>query len=79
MKKIFIAFLLVGVMSMSFAIPAMANTAAATQETVKEASYQEIEPFFEKTTIYHRWVGGRLQFRVWGVVSMRWLTDWAYV
>ncbi|MCL1863574.1 MAG: hypothetical protein FWF78_08415 [Defluviitaleaceae bacterium] len=82
MKKILVAFLLIGVMALSFAAPAMANT-AATQETVKiEASYQEITPFFEQTVIYHRrsLCGcDRLQFRVWGMISGRWLTDWAYV
>jgi len=82
MKKALVAFLLVGVTALSFAVPAMAN-AVATQETVKiEASYQEIVPFFERTKIYHRWsICGclQLQFRVWGMVSGRWLTDWLYV
>ena len=79
MKKALVTFLLVGVMALSFAVPAMANT-VATQETVKlEASYQEIVPFFEQTKIYHRWATGGLQFRVWGMISGRWLTDWAYV
>ena len=80
MKKALVTFLILSVMSLSFAVPAMANTTEATQETVKiEASYQEIVPFFEQTVIYHRWATGGLQFRVWGVHSMRWLTDWAYV
>jgi hypothetical protein len=74
MKKAVIAFMLLIVMAMSFAVPAMANTVE-----VKDASYQEIVPLTERTVIYHRWSGGRLQFRVWGAVSMRWLTEWQYV
>ena len=81
MKKALVTFLLVGVMALSFAAPAMANTVVA-KETVQEASYQEITPFFEQTIIYHRrsLCGcGRLQFRVWGAISGKWLTDWLYV
>lgn len=78
MKKILVAFLLVGVMALT-AVPAVANT-AVTQETVKiEVPCQEIVPFTEITKIYHRNHHGRLQFRVWGVVSMKWLTEWTYV
>ena len=38
MKKMILTFLLVSVITLSFAVPAMANTAVAV-ETVKEASY----------------------------------------
>lgn len=78
MKKAFVAFLLIGVMAMPFAVPAMANT-VVEKETVKEATYQKIEPLTDMTRIYHRMSNGRLQFRVWGMNSMRWLTDWQYV
>jgi len=79
MKKAVVTFLLVCVMAFS-SVPAMAST-AVTQEIVQETSYQEIVPFFEITIIYHRWCGccDRLQFRVWGAISGRWLTDWQYV
>jgi hypothetical protein len=81
MKKALVTFLLVGVMALSFAVPAMANTIVA-EETVQETSYQEIVPSFEQTIIHHRRSicgCGRLQFRVWGATSMKWLTDWLYV
>jgi len=78
MKKAFIALLLISTMAMPFAVPAMANTVVA-EEAVKEATYQEIVPLTEKTRIYHRMSNGRLQFRVWGMVSGRWLTEWQYV
>jgi cytochrome c5 len=80
MKKKLVAFLLAGVMALSFAVPAMANTVVA-QETVVEATYQEIAPLTERTVIYHRVCVccHRLQFRVWGATSMRWLTDWLYI
>jgi len=80
MKKRLVAFLFISVMAMSFAVPAMANTAVVS-EPVKTTAEQGIEivPFTEMTRIYHRWATGGLQFRVWGINSMRWLTDWAYV
>ena len=78
MKKILFAFLLVIVMSLSFAVPAMANVAVVS-ESVRTAEYQGITPFTEMTRIYHRMSNGRLQFRVWGMTSGRWLTDWAYM
>lgn len=77
MKKTLVAFLLVGVMAMSFAVPAMAKTAVEPTSAVEYGI--EIMPFSEQTRIYHRWSGGRLQFRVWGVTSARWLTNWQYV
>ena len=79
MKKALVTFLLISVMALSFSVPAMANPVTVVEETAKEASYQEITPFTEITIIYHRWATGGLQFRVWGVVSMRWLTEWQYV
>ena len=40
--------------------------------------YIEIVPFHELTRIYLRTnSAGVLQFRVWGITSGRWLTDWA--
>jgi len=79
MKKALVTFLLVGVMALS-AVPAMASTVVA-DETAQKASYQEIVPFVDPTIIHHRLCVccGRLQFRVWGMSSMRWLTDWAYM
>jgi hypothetical protein len=78
MKKVLISVLLAAVMAVSITFPAMAAP-DVVQETVKPTAYQEIEPFMEFTRIYYRWSNHRLQFRVWGIVSGRWLTDWAYI
>ena len=75
MKKIFLAFLLVSVMALSFAVPVMANDYAVAAE-------QEVEPFTERTRIYNRRSicgCGQLQFRVWGITSGQWLTPWTYI
>jgi hypothetical protein len=77
-KKRLITFLLVSIMALSFTVPIMATTNVAA-ETIKDATYQEIVPFTQMTRIYHRFNNGRLQFRVWGITSGRWLTDWAYM
>ena len=81
-KKRLVAFLFVGVMAMSFVVPAMANTAVVL-EPVSTTSTQtsEIAPFSEQTQIHFRACGCclRLQFRVWGVTSGKWLTDWQYL
>ena len=83
MKKIFITFLLICVMSMSFAAPAMVTGAVANETVTVEVAVEvggETTTDTEITVIYHRWCDcGRLQFRVWGVVSMKWLTDWQYM
>lgn len=75
MKKRLVVCLFVIVMAFSFVIPAMAN-----ETTVKEPVYgtneQEISPRTEQTQIYWRNYQGRLQFRVWGLTSGRWLTEW---
>jgi len=62
-------------MAFSFAIPAMATEATATQQ-VSEAEAQEIVPLTEMTRLYFRWYGGVLQMRVWSITNGRWLTDW---
>ena len=80
MKKVLVILLLISVMALSFAAPAMAKD-VVEEKAVTEVAYQEIAPFTEITRIYNRWCPCcmRLQFRVWGMVSMRWLTDWDYV
>jgi len=77
MKKMILVFVFIGVMASSFAVPAMAKT--AVEQPISTAEYQGIAPATELTKIYHRWVGGRLQFRVWSITNGRWLTDWTYV
>ena len=76
MKKRLVVFLFVSVMALSFAVPVAAKPAI---EPISTAEYQGIAPFTEMTRIYHRWSGGRLQFRVWGMTSGRWLTEWTYM
>ena len=82
MKKKLLVCVLAVVMLFSMAVPAI----AATQEVVPVAvakgysvsdGYAEISPFNELTRIYWRTTpAGVLQFRVWGITSGRWLTDW---
>jgi len=76
MKKRFLMILLAGLMLFSLATPAMAYSA----ELDVSQGYVEIAPLTEYTRIYFRNlnVNGQpvLQFRVWGITSGRWLTDW---
>ena len=77
MKKKLVVFLSVGLMVLSFAIPAMASE-IAVKEPVQtyEATEHEIAPRSEMTRVYWRTYNGVLQFRIWGMTSGRWLTDW---
>lgn len=85
MKKLFVAFLLAGVMMLSFAVPTIATEAIispTTYVTTGQASIaegQEITPFTEMTRIYWRNATGGVQFRVWSITNGRWLTPWTYV
>jgi len=75
--------MLISAMALSFAAPVAASATVAEDVAIEaEATYQQITPFIEMTRIYHRWsICGcmGLQFRVWGITSGRWLTDWDYV
>ena len=75
MKKRLIAFLLICLMALSFAIPAMAAEATATQQPC-EVETQETTPFTEMTQLHFRNYGGVIQMRVWSITNGRWLTDW---
>jgi len=70
MKKMLIAFVLTGIMALSFVTPVIATTGSMTV-----TAEQEIAPRIEMTRIYWRTYHGQLQFRVWGMTSGRWLTD----
>jgi hypothetical protein len=78
MKKVLLIFLLISVVTLSFAVPAMANAVVETEQ-MKVIAEQEVVPFSEQTQIFYRTYNGRLQFRVWGVISARWLTPWTNV
>ena len=83
MKHKLLAFLLIMVITLSFAIPVMAMPQTVLPLTIVESTTMEVEhsitPFIERTTTYWRTYHGQLQFRVWGVTSARWLTDWTNV
>jgi len=72
-KKKVVAFLLICAVALSFAPPAIATT----MPVVSIEQEIEVAPFFEMTRNYLRTYHGVLQFRVWGMTSGRWLTDWA--
>ena len=79
MKKRLITFLIMSVMAMSFVAPTVA-IGAVVNDPVNVEVGGETTTDTEITVIYHRWCDcGRLQFRVWGMVSGKWLTDWQYV
>lgn len=75
MKKMLITFLLITVMMLSFAVPAMATKVVATEQ-VTATMEQEIVPFSERTRIYFRTLNGQAQFRVWSITNGIWLTPW---
>lgn len=84
MKKRLLVCVLMIVMLFSMAVPAMAASQQAIPTTAVTANvydlsagYAVITPFSEQTRIYWRTVNGVLQFRVWGITSGRWITDWA--
>ena len=76
MKKTIMAFMLICVLSLAFAVPAMASDAKVAPEPTTTAEYQGITPFIEMTRAYWRNHQGQLQMRIWGMTSGRWLTDW---
>jgi len=86
MKKRLLAVLLAGLMLLSLPAPAMAYfpdvgpilpTVVTAYERGVQEGYVGIEPTSEQTRIYWRTWDGRLQWRVWGITSGRWLTWWA--
>ena len=82
MKKRLLMFLLACLILLSLVVPAMAvdalsvfPTVMSEHELMQQASI-EMEPRNEYTRIYWRTFNGVLQFRVWGITSGRWLTEW---
>ena len=78
MKKGFTAFLLAGVIALSFAVP-VAATEVTAAEPINPVAEQGISPHTEMTQIAWRTYHGQLQFRVWSITNGRWLTDWTNV
>jgi len=74
--------LLAGLMLLSLTVPAMATdvitvpTPGISECELMQQTGVEMEPRNEQTQIYWRNWHGVLQFRVWGVTSGRWLTEW---
>jgi len=62
-------------MAFSFMIPVKAAEAYVA-EPANTMVEQGITPLSEQTRIYWRMYHGALQFRVWGMTSGRWLTEW---
>ena len=82
MKKTLVAFLLVSIMALSFVAPVMASEATVAEVLHISAGQEDIMPFSEHTRNYFRWSVcgcGRVQLRVWGMTSGRWLTEWTYL
>jgi len=84
MKKRLLMVLLAGLMLLSLTVPAIAISAPPTAvsgyyELVLPNGETELVPHSEQTRIYFRNVDGQLQFRVWGITSGRWLTDWTNI
>ena len=75
MKKIFVTFLLINMITLSFAVPVMA-TEAVVVEPVNMEIEQEVTPRTEMTQTFWRTYNGQLQMRVWSITNGRWLTDW---
>jgi len=76
MKKRITVFLLICVMALSVAVPAMATDVDAKAPISETSGQVEISPFIEMTRIYWRNHQGQLQMRVWSITNGRWLTDW---
>ena len=68
MKKRLLAFLLIFVMALSFAVPALAVGGTFENPEVIEGG--------EETQIFWRTMNGVLQYRVWSITYGYWLTDW---
>ena len=84
MKKRLLICVLICAMALALMVPAMASSAdtvAAPTYVSDSPGYEELAPnAVELTRIYWRTItGGQLQFRVWGITSGRWLTDWTNV
>lgn len=77
MKKRLLVSLLISVLILSFATPVMAITDVTSVESMNIVAEQEISPFTEMTRIYLRTYNGNIQWRLWGMTSGRWLTEWA--
>jgi len=58
-------------------MPPIVVSAVEVQEYNPTNDFMEIAPRHELTRIYWRTTSaGILQFRVWGITSGRWLTEW---
>ena len=82
MIKRLVVYLFVMLVSLSFAVPAMAADVHAVVVDVVEEGTADITPHTEMTRLYFRWAPHNtslLQFRVWSITNGRWLTDWTYV
>jgi len=85
MKKKLLIFLLACLMLLSLVVPATAvdvipgSPAEVSEHELMQQVGMEIEPRTEQTRIYFRNWNGVLQFRVWGITSGRWLTEWQNV
>ena len=79
MKKKLLVCLLVSVMALSFAVPAMAATITEPESVNAVVDYEGIAPRNEMTRFYWRTYNGILQFRVWSITNGRWINDWTNV
>ncbi|MCL2842489.1 MAG: hypothetical protein FWE28_03345 [Oscillospiraceae bacterium] len=87
MKKKVLMFLLACLMLLSLVVPAAAHSTdagpihppVAPEYEPGTSDYAPIAPRNEMTRIYFRNLAGNLQFRVWGITSGRWLTEWQYL
>jgi hypothetical protein len=75
-KKKLIICLVTFVIALSFAIPVAAVDVVVSEPT-GTIMVEKIEPLSEHTVIYFRFYNDMLQYRIWGMISGRWLTDWA--
>jgi len=70
-------FLLINMVTLSFALPVMALEAVAVEPVaVTTVTEQEITPRTNMTRTYWRTYNGQLQMRVWSITNGRWMTDW---
>jgi hypothetical protein len=77
MKKRLMVFLLISVMTFSFAVPAMANVSVVNDPVCVGGGENTIDN--ELTQIYWRTFNGVLQFRVWSITHGKWLTEWTNI
>jgi len=77
LKKRLGAFLLIGLITLSYSVTAMASEAAVIAEPINLVETQDITPLVEQTQIFWRTYNGVLQWRVWSLTWGVWLTDWA--